>query len=173
MIETIAEENPGENKHYNNAELAKELRAHAPLYFEQLMAMLGDSWLSAECDAEFLGFTWHYKHLALIIPRKCVVYDFGCGMPAAQSWYFRHHKRYIGINPSFNYNDISGIPEQKELLLRTDNSIYYEGTAQQFLGQFGVDKRDKVAIVNYVPDQAAVRLIKERFANVWCYYPGM
>lgn len=51
------------------------------------------------CDIEpdFPGFVHIYHDLAQQIPADTTVLDLGCAY-AAQGWYFRHHKAYIGVD---------------------------------------------------------------------------
>jgi hypothetical protein len=50
-----------------------------------------------DIDPDFLGFLEPYEALSRIIPRGRTILDLGCGY-AFQSWYFRHHRKYIGVD---------------------------------------------------------------------------
>ncbi len=121
--------------------------------------------IDADVDFECLccgGET--YRMLAEMIPKNRVVYDFGAAY-GFQSWYFRNHRRYIAIQPQ---------PREEKYQIkkpfRTDNSIWYFGTAQEFFKQFSIE-RESFAICNYVPDEEAARLVREHCPNVFCNYP--
>lgn len=117
-----------------------------------------------ELSADFLGFTEYYKALASVIPKGMTVIDFGC-YQAVQSWYFKDHNRYIGI-------DVIPI----EARLRTDNSLHFQSDICKWImfdfNKLGGLKADECfAICNYVPDWGAQALIKQTFQNVFNYYP--
>ena len=71
-----------------------------------------------------------YKALADAIPKNRVIYDFGASY-GFQSWYFRNHRRYIAIQPQARDEKY-----QIKKPFRTDNSIWYFGTIQEFFKQF-------------------------------------
>ncbi len=123
----------------------------ARLQIDRIMA----SDASAEIDGTFLGFLEQYEALAKIIPKNRVVYDFGACY-GFQSWYFRFHRRYLAIQPS----------EVEHF--QTDNAIWYEGTTEQYLNQFGIEQQS-FAIVNYVPGNS-MRLVKKYCPYVFIYY---
>lgn len=105
-----------------------------------------------------------YKFLAENIPKHRVIYDFGAGY-GFQSWWFRNHRRYIAIQPQPR-----GTRYHMKKPFRTDNSIWYFGTIQEFFKQFSVEK-ESFAICNWVPDDEAARLVRENCPNVYCNYP--
>ena len=117
-----------------------------------------------EFAIDFLGFAEYYKALATIIPKGKTIIDFGCNQ-AVQSWYFREHKRYIGIDWA--------IPT--EYRLKTDNSLHFkEGISHWIEFEFhklGISEKDCFAICNYVPDWGAQAIVKQRFQNVFNFYP--
>lgn len=117
-----------------------------------------------EFDIEFLGFTEYYKALATIIKKGMTVIDFGCNQ-AVQSWYFREHCSYIGIDVA--------IPV--EYRLKTNNSLHYqEGISHWIEFEFpklNINERNCFAICNYVPDWGAQAIVKQRFQNVFNFYP--
>jgi hypothetical protein len=57
--------------------------------------------LQSECqiDPEFMGFVEIYHHLSQIIPMHWTILDLGCAY-APQCWYFKDHKKYIGVDMS-------------------------------------------------------------------------
>lgn len=116
------------------------------------------------CDIapEFMGFVDIYKHLSLIIPQEYVVYDFGAGY-APQGFYFQKHIRYIAITP-----------EAK--MIEFPWGDYYNTTTKKFLDMYpeAGHLRKSFAICSYVPPwykENSMQLVKERFQNVFTYYP--
>lgn len=117
-----------------------------------------------EFSYDFLGFTEYYKALASIIPKGKTIIDFGCNQ-ALQSYYFREHNRYIGI-------DIA-IPT--EYRYKTDNSLHFQDEISKWIefefSKMRINPKECFAIINYVPDWGAQALVKQTFQNVFCYYP--
>lgn len=119
------------------------------------------------CELEplFLGFVNVYKPLSMLIPPRKIVIDFGCYL-AAQSYFFRRHKAYIGVDPI------------KMKRFEPSNAAHFEMTAQffirhvlpEFLKEYDID--DFCAICSYVNDREATRMVRETFPNVFCYYPS-
>ncbi len=114
-----------------------------------------------ELDAEFLGFTNVYKHLAAIIPPHCTVVDLGC-YAAAQCYYFSRHRQYIGVD-TFRGERFG-----------TKNTIHYIESIQEFVANrlAGTDLSAAFAICSYVPDSDAVELVRRTFPNIYAYYPA-
>lgn len=116
-----------------------------------------------ECD--FLGFADVYRPLADSIPKGKIVIDFGCYL-AAQAYFFKDHKQYIGVDVD------------KMRRFTPDNTVHYVCRIQEFIGKHlpellkthSID--EFYAICSYVPDRAAVLLVKKTFPNNYCYYPG-
>ena len=112
---------------------------------------------------EFLGFVNIYFHLSKTIPKHWTIVDLGCAY-APQSYYFRNHKEYIGV-------DIGGITERfyfkntKHFLLSISN--YIENYTQN------INLLETFAICSYVPlwgnDNGL--LTREKFPNCFIYYP--
>lgn len=117
-----------------------------------------------EFSYDFLGFTDFYKALASVIPQGKTIIDFGCNQ-ALQSYYFRNHNRYIGID----------IEIPTEYRYRTDNSLHFQDEITKWIefefSKLGINQKDCFAIVNFVPDWGAQALVKQTFNNVFCYYP--
>lgn len=144
----------------DNEELSRRLiKELDKVYPEQTDKIFNHKY--CDIDGEFLGFLEPYYYLAKIIPKKDVVYDFGCAF-APQSWYFRNHKKYVGICPS-------GVPHWE-----MPNSEFHIMTAQEFLDKYldtEVLKKVSFAICNAVPDWKAQEQIKMKFQNVFNMYP--
>lgn len=115
-----------------------------------------------DIDPEFMGFVDIYRHLSLIIPQEYVVYDFGAGY-GPQGFYFQKHARYIAIAPE---TDMIEFPWGE----------YYNMTTGKFLANYpeaGMLKKS-FAICSYVPPwfgENSMQLVKERFQNVFTFYP--
>lgn len=94
----------------------------------------------AECDYSFLGFENVYRAVKSIVPEDKVIIDLGCCY-AFQSWYFRNHKKYIGVD--------NGIRDK--IVLRTDNAEFYFTSIQKFISEefqkLGYEKED---VLRYV-----------------------
>lgn len=118
----------------------------------------------AECDSSFLGFENIYRAVKSIVPEYKVIIDLGCCY-AFQSWYFRDHKKYIGVD--------NGI--QDKIVLHTKNSKFYFMSIQKFISEvfpkLGYEKEDVFAICSYVPDEEARRMTREFFPYCLVYYP--
>lgn len=118
-----------------------------------------------EYDFEFLGFLNIYKPISEIIPKRMVVIDFGCYL-APQSYYFRNHKKYIGVD----------IVELKRFTPK--NAEHYICKIQDFIKEkldllfYEKEKENVFAICSYVPDFEATELVRRKFKNCFCYYPS-
>lgn len=120
---------------------------------------------TCELDSSFLGFINVYKGLTKIIPKECIVIDFGCNL-AAQSYFFKDFKKYIGVDTV------------KERRFNPTNCTHYICSIQEFVeseldGLFdGKENLDFFAICSYVPDENATELVRKTFKNVFCFYPN-
>lgn len=123
------------------------------------------SQVNCEFDSSFLGFINVYKCLSKIIPKKCIVIDFGCNF-AAQSYFFKDFKGYIGVDTI------------KETRFRPKNCTHYICSIQKFIESEmdalfeGKENLDFFAICSYVPDENATELVRQTFQNVFCFYPN-
>lgn len=138
-------------------ELWATLEREHPEYIESLEK---DEHALAQIGPSFLGFVSIYKALATIIPPGRAVYDYGCCY-AAQAWYFRNHRAYIGVDPSDGPR------------LSLPNTAYYAQSAEDYLK--GVEPytcRDTFAIVSYVPGHhKAFDEIKRVHRDMFSFYP--
>ena len=120
------------------------------------------SWERCDIDAEFLGFTDQYKALASIIPKNRIIFDFGCAY-APQCYYFKDHKKYIGV-------EVDNCEQFK-----MDNTEHYHMSIQKFIAEelpkFDIEHTPCFAICNYVPDEKAVELVRKTFKDVFAFYP--
>lgn len=135
---------------------AKTLFGKFPIY--QINAVVYQD--SSEYDGEFAGFIDTYEALSKIIPTNFTVIDFGCYL-AAQCWFFRNHKRYIGV-------DTSGLRR-----FRCRNTTHAVMSIQKWIEKYAARQAESTfAICNYVPDTKAVQLVRTTFENVFCFYPA-
>lgn len=106
---------------------------------------------------DFLCFDEFYFHLSKIIPKGRTIIDLGCCY-AFQSWYFRDHKRYIGVD----------LLDPEDVFLM-ENGHYYQGTIDRFIDGFADDARNVFAICNYVLTNTD--LLRQTFRNLFVFYP--
>lgn len=124
--------------------------------------------LSQDCcelEPTFMGFVNVYKPLSELIPKNKIVIDFGCYL-AAQAYFFKDHKKYIGV-------DVVDMERFKP-----DNAEHYVCTIKDFIASQIPNMLSRnenlsyFAICSYVPDFKATELVRKTFKNVCCYYPG-
>lgn len=117
-----------------------------------------------EYDRDFLGFLDVYRPLADLIPKDKIVIDFGCYL-AAQAYYFKDHKKYIGVDVLDMYR------------FTPPNAEHYIGSIQDYIKKEfhpkgRLDNLDYFAICSYVPDDDAMELVSRTFINAYIYYPN-
>ncbi len=114
-----------------------------------------------ELSHDFLGFTDIYDHLSQIIPLHFTVIDFGCYL-AAQSYYFRNHALYFGVDTV----------KLKRFVF--PNTMHVEMSISEFISStiHCFDLKTTFAICSYVPDFPAQQMIREQFNNVFIFYPA-
>lgn len=112
-----------------------------------------------ELDGDFAGFIDEYETLSKIIPQHFTVIDFGCNL-AAQCWFFRNHKRYIGV-------DTIGLKR-----FRCSNTTHAVMDIRKWIEKSAKLADASFAICNYVPDYAAVKMVRECFPRLFCFYPA-
>ena len=115
-----------------------------------------------ELDFTFLGFTDIYEHLSYIIPEHFVILDLGCYL-ASQSFYFRKHKAYVGV-------DTTNLKRFK-----FKNTTHYIKDIRDFLIEdlYQYDLSETFAICSYVPIMRTTQqMLKERCKNIFMFYPS-
>lgn len=116
-----------------------------------------------EIDPEFCGFVRIYKSLADCIPCHWTIVDLGCAY-APQSWYFRNHAAYIGVDASIG------------LRFSQANTQHLNLKISEFIAQEsnGLDLDTTFAICSYVPpwggDNGA--MVRAKFPNCFVFYPA-
>lgn len=116
-----------------------------------------------DIDFEFIGFTDIYEALSKIIPKHWTIVDLGCAYNP-QCFYFKNHKAYLAID----------IPDFTIKRFKTENCQILEMTIQNFIvsPEFeNLDLRETFAICSYVPDDSARNLARQKFPNLYVYYP--
>lgn len=142
-----------------NAALLADLRANAPDQLQRVLA-----WPLCDIEPMFLGFVHTYEKLAREIPRDWTVLDLGCAY-AAQSWFFRKHKAYVGVDFL-----------EAAARFQFANGKIITGDIRRFLdlyesGGSGI-AAPVFAILNYVPAPADVtRRVERLFPHRYVYYP--
>lgn len=114
----------------------------------------------ADIACDFLGFVSTYFYLAKIIPLDYTVIDFGCAY-APQSYYFRYHKQYIGIDYS--------LPKTH---FYEKNSVFYGLDCLTFIDKNFYNNGKQFAICNYaICNKNLLNLIKVSYQNCYVFYP--
>jgi hypothetical protein len=115
----------------------------------------------AEDDIEpaFLGFLGWYHAAADLVPTDWTIFDLGCAY-AIQSWFFRNHRKYVGVDVS---------PIERRFVL--PNSAHYLSDIEAWLPGVVIPE-PSFAILSYVPCSAATAAaVRSRFPDLLCYYP--
>lgn len=119
-----------------------------------------------ECSPDFMGFLNVYYPLSKIIPKDMKVADLGCGH-GAQSFYFKEHEDYIGVDAALCHVLTDGLKE------KFHNMTIY--AAIRIIRIWGC--QDEYFLINsYVPDWLdgnCYDFIRENFPNYYLYYPGV
>lgn len=109
-----------------------------------------------------------YYMLSKSIPRDWTVIDVGCAYNA-QSYLFKEHNKYIGINPEYKSHHFH--LEN----FKAEDTDYYEMTGQDFikitLPILELDLSKTFAICTFVPDWECQQMVRETFKNCYVYYP--
>lgn len=148
--------NQADNFQKINDKLFQILKAKDPIKMAKIM-----EYGSSDIDGQFLGFVDTYYYLAKIIPKDWRVIDFGCCY-AFQSYYFRNHREYVGV-------DCSPCPKWS-----FDNTTHINATISGYIEPRIANKFDfnykTFAISNYVPS-GQVEQIRAQFQNLYVFYP--
>lgn len=140
-------------------ELWRNLKKEYPEQLDRVMS-------HPECELEpsFLGFVNTYEKLSWLIPFDTTIIDFGCHS-AAQAYYFREHKAYIGVDQySIEYR------------FKFSNTIHHKMSIQDYIDSHsGMLENNTFAISNYVAQNYSCqtdKLISDTYPNHYIYYPG-
>lgn len=131
---------------------------------EKLQYLFQHSDAGADLDCSFLGFEDIYLDVLRAVPKDKVIIDLGCAY-ATQSWFFREHVKYIGVDFCMNEDSV----------IHTENSAFYFTSIQQFISEMlpalKLDLNDVFAVCSYVPDEEARDLVLGTFPYCYVYYP--
>lgn len=110
------------------------------------------------CLNGFMGFLNVYDAVRQFVPKSRVIVDLGCYC-AAQAWLFDEYAKYVGVDSCrldrFN----------------PPNAEHYTMSIQEFIEEHGDEYGGAFAICSYVPDDEAMRLVRETFHDCLVYYP--
>ncbi len=114
---------------------------------------------SADIEPDFLGFLGTYYYLSHIIPHDRIIYDMGCAY-GIQAWFFRNHKKYIGVDVLTTSFFIQ------------PNAECHTMTIKDFLAQHGIES-PHFAICNYVPHwyDDNEKIVRDNFRHLFVFYP--
>lgn len=125
-----------------------------------------------ELEFDFMGFEDVYKSVLGFVPKGNTIIDLGCYL-AAQCYYFKDYKAYIGIDcfeRDYPWNQAKNVERFK-----CENTTHYIATIQEFirdiLPTLELDLNECFAICSYVPDEEARRMVRETFPYCLVYYP--
>jgi hypothetical protein len=123
----------------------------------------------ADIDPSFLGMVETYEALSHLIPKHWTVLDIGCSY-APQAYYFREHKRYIGVN-------LPQRPRLQTFCFANSEFVWMRG--EDFINSkhalmLQLNLEQTFAICNYVPDSNDVlgKAVRGTFKNLYCFYPS-
>ena len=117
-----------------------------------------------ELEGDFLGFTATYRHLSMIIPLHFTVVDFGCNH-GCQAFYFKTHKKYIGIDATIPLEHRLNTPNSEHLLMSGQAFI------ESLVDKPRIESYPMFAISNYVPSPELNLLIRAKFPDLYVFYP--
>lgn len=127
----------------------------------QTSEVMENAWCEYEpCINGFIGFLSVYDAVRQFVPKSRVIVDLGCYY-AAQAWLFDEYEKYVGV-------DVLGVSGSR---FEPPNAEHYEMSIQKFIEEHGDEYAGAFAICSYVPDDEAMRLVRETFNDCLVYYP--
>lgn len=140
---------------YTSLELYKALEAQNSKILNQYYC---------DIEPEFMGFVLTYKNLSELIPQDWTVIDIGCSY-APQSYYFKDHKSYIGID----LGDVERYTFKNSIYIISDVMDFVE----TLLPTMNLDLKKTFVICNYVPEWGRInkKELREIFDNLYFFYP--
>lgn len=129
---------------------------------EQFDEVMSQPYVTADIDPTFLCFDHIYRPLSKMIPKHWVIIDFGCSY-AAQCFYFRNHKKYVGVDNS----------ALARIRFRSKNTIHYHMEIEKFVKTESSNYflNETFAICSYVPADHQISFVRGIFKNLFVYYP--
>ena len=141
---------------------------------EELNRLFEESYANAELDFSFLAFEDIYQKVLEIAPKNKIILDLGCAY-ATQSWYFRDHKEYIGVDYGACMKENPTYEDNLKCVIHTENSRYFFESIQTFIKEtlptLGLNLNDVFAVCSAVPDKDARELVRETFPSYLDWYP--
>jgi hypothetical protein len=160
-----------------NIKLFKDIKKDYP---DQLELSLQDDCVKCELEPEFMSCgTKIYQTLSEVISLNWTIIDIGCSY-AAQAYYFRKHKKYIGIdlNPNIICPDIKRI-NFGSFRFTFENTEHWVKNAMELTEKDfkDFDLSETFAIMNWNPLWADLKIedrslnIRKIFKNLYIHYP--
>lgn len=147
--------------------LLMKIKAAYPEEYERFWKRAEELDARIDIDPNFVGFIDVYFFLSQIIPRDRVVFDVGCAY-AFQSYYFRDHFRYVGVDGSD--------PRDRLTLPQTCHSYDYIKSADDLRALkklFVPEDRECFAVCSYVPGGRLAKMTKAAFPDCFTFYPSL
>lgn len=157
-------ERPGKWEERITATLLSKLRAEYPVESKKFWDRWAEADAMMDIDESFVGFLDNYFFLSRMIPTDRIILDIGCAY-AFQSYYFRDHALYIGIDTG-EIKDRLVLPHTEHINLHVEVPKQLETIRYQWVPQ----NTPCFAICNYVPGRTA-RFVSQVFPDCFCFYP--
>lgn len=145
--------------------LLAKISAEYPQEYQRFWERLKHPDSIIDIDQSFVGFIDIYFFLSQIIPKDRVVFDVGCAY-AFQSYYFRDHLLYVGID--------GGNPEDRLKLPGTEHTfecVHCISDLIKIRDKFTPKDAASFAICSYVPGANVNKLTQSVFDDCFTYYP--
>lgn len=130
--------------------------------------IMSDASAEIDCNNMMCGGQTYYN-LSRMIPKDWTTIDIGCAYNP-QSYFFAEHCNHIAVNPP----DMSDDFHFEEFV--APGTKHFSMTGQKFirdiLPTLGINIKKTFAIMNFVPDYECLRMVRDTFANLYCFYPA-
>lgn len=121
-----------------------------------------------ELEPDFMCFENLYKAVADYVPTDYTIVDLGCYM-AAQCYYFKNHKRYVGVDYYEKRMHSSGyVPP---LRFETENTVHFQMSIDDYLDEHKTNDKTYY-IMSAVPGIGSDMFDKHGIENYAWWYPG-
>ncbi|MDD5589069.1 MAG: hypothetical protein PHP92_03395 [Candidatus Nanoarchaeia archaeon] len=152
MLKPICEKKDYKRADEINNQLVYKLKNKYPKMFKEVLEQK-----YCDIDGTFLGFMDTYYYLSKIVPKDWIIIDFGCAYNA-QSYYFRKHKKFIGID----------LKHEIKKRFYFKNTKIFEGKISDYL-KLNPPTEKNFAICNNVPSKE-IELVRKYYPNCFVYY---
>jgi len=99
------------------------------------------------------------------------VVDIGC-CNALQAWYFRRHRGYYGVDPNTPLFERLVLPNTYHFFYAIEDIELLTGGIVYTEDDIAALTDDPVfAICNYVPSDEANKVLRQRYKNLYSFYP--